>query len=126
MPQLPESQPWPYMSRDEILVQMHERFNFAQQFMNTLPEPSFSNKLVDEKKISIPRSRQWEKRLPVDFSPITSFDYYVIDDPMPLIGDQTCAYNAKSAYLRCAMNPCGPCEGCPDYHPGVGGGGGAL
>lgn len=42
------------------------------------------------------------------------------------IGDPTCANNAKSAYLRCAYNPCGPCEGCQDYQPGVLGGGGAL
>ena len=31
------------------------------------------------------------------------------------IGDTTCAHNAKSPYLRCAINPCGPCEGCGDY-----------
>ncbi len=33
----------------------------------------------------------------------------------PLIGDLTCQFNAQSAYLRCAVNPMGPCEGCPHY-----------
>jgi len=32
-----------------------------------------------------------------------------------LIGDITCQYNARSAYIRCAVNPAGPCDGCPYY-----------
>lgn len=28
------------------------------------------------------------------------------------IGDQDCLNNARSPYVRCAVNPCGPCEGC--------------
>ncbi|MGK7946001.1 MAG: DUF6464 family protein [Microcystaceae cyanobacterium] len=35
--------------------------------------------------------------------------------PPKYIGDITCAYNARSPYLRCAMNPCGPCEDCSSY-----------
>lgn len=31
------------------------------------------------------------------------------------IGDTTCQYNAGSRMIRCAVNPCGPCEGCKDY-----------
>ncbi len=31
------------------------------------------------------------------------------------IGDVSCEYNAKSQYLRCTINPCGPCEGCQYY-----------
>lgn len=31
------------------------------------------------------------------------------------IGDPTCRYNAHSPELRCAVNPYGPCEGCPHY-----------
>ncbi len=33
----------------------------------------------------------------------------------PLIGDLTCRFNAQSAYLRCAINPLGPCETCNEY-----------
>ena len=31
------------------------------------------------------------------------------------IGDTTCRYNARKPSIRCAVNPCGPCEGCSDY-----------
>lgn len=27
----------------------------------------------------------------------------------------TCKFNAQSRYLRCAVNPCGPCENCGLY-----------
>jgi Family of unknown function (DUF6464) len=32
-----------------------------------------------------------------------------------LIGDLTCAYNARSELLRCAVNPAGPCDRCGHY-----------
>jgi hypothetical protein len=32
-----------------------------------------------------------------------------------VIGDTTCQYNARSRMIRCAVNPCGPCEGCQHY-----------
>lgn len=28
------------------------------------------------------------------------------------IGDATYEFNARSPHIRCAVNPCGPCEGC--------------
>jgi Family of unknown function (DUF6464) len=31
------------------------------------------------------------------------------------IGDFSCCYNARSAYLRCAVNPTGPCQTCHLY-----------
>jgi len=34
-----------------------------------------------------------------------------------IIGDITCQYNARSPYLRCAINPNGPCEECSHYQP---------
>ena len=37
------------------------------------------------------------------------------DELVPGIGDTTCAHNARYPYLRCAINPCGPCNGCGDY-----------
>lgn len=33
------------------------------------------------------------------------------------IGDKTCRYNAHSPYLRCAINPSGPCKDCIHYEP---------
>jgi hypothetical protein len=32
-----------------------------------------------------------------------------------IIGDATCAYNAHSELIRCAVNPAGPCQGCKSY-----------
>jgi Family of unknown function (DUF6464) len=34
---------------------------------------------------------------------------------MRYIGNPNCRYNARSPYLRCALNPDGPCAACPDY-----------
>ncbi len=34
-----------------------------------------------------------------------------------LIGDITCEFNARSAYLRCAVNPLGFCSECKHYQP---------
>lgn len=30
---------------------------------------------------------------------------------------KTCKYNADSAFLRCAVNPSGPCSECNQYEP---------
>jgi hypothetical protein len=35
-----------------------------------------------------------------------------------VIGDATCVYSARSALIRCAIHPIGPCEGCKDYEVG--------
>jgi Family of unknown function (DUF6464) len=31
------------------------------------------------------------------------------------LGDQSCQNNAHSPYIRCAINPSGPCEQCSHY-----------
>lgn len=33
-----------------------------------------------------------------------------------VIGDLTCTYNARSPYIRCAVNPDGLCQDCRHYH----------
>ena len=33
------------------------------------------------------------------------------------IGDISCQYNAHSPYMRCAVNPSGPCKNCSHYQP---------
>ena len=42
-------------------------------------------------------------------------EHHYIEGIGLLIGDVTCHYNARSAYIRCAVNPEGPCENCPHY-----------
>jgi hypothetical protein len=34
-----------------------------------------------------------------------------------VIGDSSCAFNARSPHLRCAVNPTGPCTDCRFYEP---------
>ena len=36
-----------------------------------------------------------------------------------VIGNFSCQMNARSPYLRCAINPCGPCESCQFYEAPV-------
>ncbi|MBD2462669.1 hypothetical protein H6G89_16640 [Oscillatoria sp. FACHB-1407] len=42
-------------------------------------------------------------------------DHQYIDGVGYMIGDITCRFNARSSYVRCAVNPIGPCEGCSAY-----------
>lgn len=44
-------------------------------------------------------------------------DRYYLEGVGYLIGDITCQFNARSAYMRCAVNPSGPCENCLHYQP---------
>lgn len=44
-------------------------------------------------------------------------DRYYLEGVGYLIGDVSCEFNARSGYLRCAVNPSGPCEGCNYYQP---------
>ena len=44
-------------------------------------------------------------------------DRYYLEGVGYLVGDITCKFNARSAYMRCAVNPSGPCENCRHYEP---------
>lgn len=33
----------------------------------------------------------------------------------PPLGDPSCVFSAQSVWLRCAVNPEGPCQGCSHY-----------
>ncbi len=46
-------------------------------------------------------------------------DMHYVDGMGYVVGDITCDLNARSPYLRCAMNPMGPCNGCTAYSPKV-------
>jgi Family of unknown function (DUF6464) len=50
-------------------------------------------------------------RSPQPFSP----DHQYVEGMGYLLGDRSCRWNARSAYLRCTVNPEGPCENCPHY-----------
>lgn len=42
-------------------------------------------------------------------------DHQYVDGIGYVIGDFTCQFNARSNYLRCAVNPSGPCQDCSHY-----------
>ena len=42
-------------------------------------------------------------------------DEHYIEGLGYIIGDISCRLNARSPYLRCAVNPFGPCEDCQQY-----------
>ncbi|MEH1856135.1 MAG: DUF6464 family protein [Nostoc sp.] len=44
-------------------------------------------------------------------------DRYYLEGVGYLIGDISCKFNARSGYIRCAINPDGPCNGCRHYEP---------
>lgn len=64
---------------------------------------------------SMASPRLWNTHLPQ----LETFqDSYYIEGVGHVIGDISCQYNCKSAYLRCAVHPCATsCENCRDYSP---------
>ena len=42
-------------------------------------------------------------------------DRYYLQGVGYLVGDSSCEDNARSGYIRCAVNPSGPCDGCRFY-----------
>lgn len=44
-------------------------------------------------------------------------DRYYLEGVGYLIGDISCQFNARSGYLRCTVNPQGPCQDCRHYEP---------
>jgi Family of unknown function (DUF6464) len=65
------------------------------------------------------RLRQAAMNFPVvqggqNVRPVESNRYY-LEGVGYLIGDISCKFNARSGYMRCAVNPDGPCNGCRHY-----------
>ncbi|MEA5568097.1 DUF6464 family protein [Anabaena sp. UHCC 0399] len=50
-----------------------------------------------------------------DDAPPAVGDRYYLEGVGFLIGDISCKFNARSGYLRCAINPNGPCQSCRYY-----------
>jgi hypothetical protein len=46
-----------------------------------------------------------------------SSDHQYIEGLGYIIGDLTCRFNARSTYLRCTVNPSGPCQDCSADQP---------
>jgi hypothetical protein len=44
-------------------------------------------------------------------------DHHYVEGVGYIIGDLSCRFNARSNYIRCAVNPFGPCQDCSHYQP---------
>ncbi|MEM1368034.1 MAG: DUF6464 family protein [Cyanobacteria bacterium P01_H01_bin.15] len=79
--------------------------------------PVFSLRLIPQVR------RRWQERLaqirakhfdpPASSFAITTVT--VASEQSALLGDLSCQFNARSPWLRCAVNPSGPCENCRHY-----------
>lgn len=62
-------------------------------------------------------SRNFSPRPMRESSRPTEGDRYYLEGVGYLIGDISCKFNARSGYMRCAVNPSGPCGDCHHYEP---------
>lgn len=46
---------------------------------------------------------------------LEAMDYHYVEGLGYIVGDLTCQFNARSPYLRCTINPSGPCKECSHY-----------
>lgn len=46
---------------------------------------------------------------------LEAMDYHYVEGLGYMVGDITCQFNARSPYLRCTVNPSGPCKECSHY-----------
>jgi Family of unknown function (DUF6464) len=46
---------------------------------------------------------------------LTSYQSSEIEFDRYFVGNVNCRFNAHSPYIRCAVNPSGPCEDCSHY-----------
>lgn len=87
----------------------------AKRFFEHTPAPFPELEFISPEQIDAARQRSilWA------YQELRSNDWVTIaqHDPAEVkaIGDISCLYNARSSYLRCAVNPNGPCEGCKHY-----------
>ena len=62
---------------------------------------------INSAVISTPISLKLKAPVPAEMTCIDGFGY--------VIGKVSCKYNARSPYIRCAVNPCGPCQDCRHF-----------
>ncbi|MBD2195374.1 MULTISPECIES: DUF6464 family protein [Calothrix] len=63
------------------------------------------------------RVRQNIRSIEGDTGGSLSGERYYLEGVGYLVGDISCKFNARSGYIRCAVNPDGPCQGCRHYEP---------
>jgi hypothetical protein len=62
---------------------------------------------INSEAIANPRPLKLKALPPADMICIDGYGY--------VIGLVSCKYNARSPYIRCTVNPNGPCQGCRHF-----------
>ncbi|MEM6518311.1 MAG: DUF6464 family protein [Cyanobacteria bacterium P01_C01_bin.70] len=107
------------------LILNHPRRSLGRLQLNLMPQPG-SHIVYDEQVYTVLERRHRYQfianryqlhKIVVYVQPAVSLsDKSWLGDRW-IIGDVACQYNAQSEIIRCAVNPCGPCDGCHHYYP---------
>ncbi len=98
---------------EQLAVPVEETLSQWEQFWGLNDEPQPDPELLTE---TFSTSNFYVS--PIGFGGMVVYTY--VASPPGSIGDPSCRYNAHSPELRCAVNPCGPCEGCVHYEKAEG------
>ncbi len=75
----------------------------------------------DRRSSQIPtgRFRSLDPTMPLSYrlAQPRPLDLHYVEGIGHMIGDLTCQFNARSSYIRCAVNPLGDCKTCLQYQP---------
>jgi hypothetical protein len=107
------------------LILSEPRQSLGNVMLNWTPQPGTH---VDfEGKTYTVLERRHRYRLKANRYTLHKIALYVKQNPLPdevtvlgdciIIGDASCAYNAHSEIMRCAVKPTGPCQGCQHFEP---------
>ncbi|WP_442948274.1 DUF6464 family protein [Nostoc sp.] len=102
------------MIADGQIEILRSRSEFFGQYLNALPRIGGSMEFRWQRESPPSETERHIASLEFGYFAIPS-DTGAITRSADTIGDRTCKYNALSRMLRCAVNPCGPCEGCTHY-----------
>jgi len=62
-------------------------------------------------------SSSFDQNRPSGSPDLRPADHRYVEGVGYMIGDLSCQFNARSSYLRCAVNPMGDCKTCSQYQP---------
>ena len=106
------------------LASMKQISRMIEQGQIEIPRSGYFDRFLEpraylERSIELPGSRRDEEIVTPSTESIVGrwhrYDDIHADGEYEELGLRTCKYNARSRMIRCAVNPCGPCEGCKDY-----------
>ncbi len=102
------------------VILSHSKTTLGLLYLDWTPEPGATLEVEGQTYLVLERSHRYQ--LKVDRYHLHEIALYVqpfqnstdksLLEGRWVIGDITCAYNARSELIRCAVNPGGPCDRC--------------